>query len=102
MAKYRKGKRGTGHSVSILTTLFAVTPALYVLTGSTSSGGSPLTQLLGGGGSWQSLVGAGQAIAQNVIQNWVSILIILAIAYVAIKVARKLGRGARITRHLRA
>ena len=41
-------------------------------------------------------------LAQNVIQNWVAILIILAVVYVAIKVVRKMGHGARITRHLRA
>jgi len=64
--------------------------------------GSPISQLLGGGGSWQSIQGSLYALAANVIQNWVTILILLAIVYVAIKVVRKLGRRAHITRHLTA
>ena len=90
-------------STSILTALFAVTPALFILTNTPSgASGSPLGNLLGGGGNWQSIQDAGWALAQNVIQNWVAILIILAVVYVAIKVVRKMGHGARITRHLRA
>ncbi|HVA93186.1 MAG TPA: hypothetical protein VNL71_25480 [Chloroflexota bacterium] len=99
----RKNKRGTGHSTSILTALFASAPALFLLTNTPSgSGASPLGNLLGGGGNWQSIQNAGWALAQNVMQNWVAILILLAIVFVAVKVVRKLGAGARITRHLRA
>jgi hypothetical protein len=94
----RKGKRGAAHTTSILTTLFAITPALYVLT----AGSNPLSGVLSGGGSWQSLVAFGSGIAMNVVNNWVTILIILAIVFVAVKVVHKLGRGARITKHLRA
>jgi hypothetical protein len=94
----KKGKRGAGHTYSILTTLFAITPALYILT----VGSNPLSGVLSGGGSWQSLVAFGSGIASNVVNNWVTVLIILAVVFVAIKVVHKIGRGARITRHLRA
>jgi hypothetical protein len=97
----RRGKRGTAHTRSVVATLFGITPALYVLTAG-GTAGSPLGLLLGGGGSWQSLANASSAIAMNVINNWVAILILLAVAYVGIKVAHKLGRGARITSHWRA
>ena len=99
--RIRRSKRGSTHSTSILTTLFAAAPVLYVVTSGGTSG-SPLGLLLGGGGSWQSLANAGSALASNIINNWVSILILLAITYVAIKVVRKFGAGARITKHLRA
>lgn len=104
MARRRgRGKRGSAKSTSILTALFAVTPALFILTNTPAgASGSPLGNLLGGGGNWQSIQNAGWALAQNVIQNWVAILIILAVVYVAIKVVRKMGHGAKITRHLRA
>jgi len=99
----KKGSRGVGHTTSLLTTLFAVTPALFILT--TAPAGqsqSALGYLLGGGGTWQSLAFAGVALSQMVVQNWVTVLILLAIAYVGIKVVRKLGRRAHITRHLTA
>jgi len=102
MARRRKSKRGVGHSTSLLTALFAVTPAAYLLTNTPSgSSSSPLGSLLGGGGSWQSIQNSVWALAQNVIQNWVTVLILLLIVFVAIKVVHKLGRGGRITKHLR-
>lgn len=86
----------------MLTALFAATPALFILTNTPAgSGGSPLGQLLGGGGSWQTIQNAGWALAQNVIQNWVVILILVAVVFVVIKIVRKAGHGTRITKHLR-
>ena len=104
MAKrHRKGKRGVSRTTSVLTAIFAITPALYVLTNYPSGfNTSPLNALLGGGGSWQSIATAASALAQNVVQNWITILILLAVVFVAIKVVRKIGRGAHITRHLTA
>ena len=101
MSKRKKSRRGTGHTTSLLTALFAVTPALFVLT-TPVAGASAIQNIMTGGGSWQSINGALYAIAQVVINNWVALLIVLAVAYVGIKVVRKLGRGARITRHLTA
>jgi len=101
----RKSKRGSAHTTSILTTLFAVTPALYILTNNPPGYGTQqgaLGALLGGGGSWQSLALAATVAAQTVIQNWVTILILLGIVFVGITVIRKVGRGARISKHLRA
>jgi len=60
-----------------------------------------LTLLLGGGGNWQSIASAGWSLVQNVVQNWVAVLILLAVVFVAIKIVHKVGRGARITKHLR-
>lgn len=99
----KHSKRGTTHTTSILTAIFAIAPAAYVLTTTPAgAGASFLGGILGGGGSWQSIAGAFWSLSQVVIQNWVSILILLAVSYVAIAVVRKLGRGARITKHLRA
>jgi len=99
----RRSKRGTGRSTSILTALFAVTPALFIFTNTPAgSSGSPLSLVLNSANSPLALGAAAWALASNVIQNWVTILILLAIAFVGIKVVRKLGSGARITKHLRA
>jgi len=102
----RRGKRsksGKAHTTSLLTALFAITPAAFILSNTPGgASGSPIGSLLGGGGSWQSIQNAVWALAQNVIQNWVTVLILLAVVFVAIKVVRKLGAGARITRHIRA
>ncbi|MGI0053517.1 MAG: hypothetical protein ACRECR_04570 [Thermoplasmata archaeon] len=96
----KKGRRASVHSTSVLTALFAAAPALFVLTAN-STGTSPLGALLGGGGSWQSIQGAGWALAGNVSQNWVTLLIMVAVVWVVVTVVRKAGRGARITKHLR-
>jgi len=100
MAK-RRGKRGSTKSVSLLTTLFAVTPALFVLTNTPSGMSSSALGYLLTSSGWQGLQNAGVALVAAVIQNWVTILILLAVIFVAIKVTHKLGRGARITKHLR-
>ncbi len=103
MARHKKGRRGTTRTTSILATLFAIVPPIYLLTNVPSgSSNSALGYLLGGGGDWTSLVNAASVLAKVVIQHWVTVLIILAVAFVAIKVVRKLGRGARISRHLTA
>lgn len=102
MAKRGKGKRGSGRSVSLLATLFGVTPAIYVLTTQPQGAASGALQtLLGGGGTWQTVALAAATMAQVVIQNWVSILIILVVAFIGVKLTHKLGRGARLTKHLR-
>lgn len=98
----RKNKRGTTHTTSVLTALFALTPAALILTNTPSgAGSSPIGALLSGGGSWQSIQNFGWALAQNVIQNWVVIAILLLLIFGLVKITRRLGAGARITRHLR-
>jgi uncharacterized membrane protein len=97
-----KGKRGSVSTYSLLGGLFAAAPALFILTNTPSGGGSsPLGSILGGGGSWQSIQNAGWTLAQNVMQNWVTLLILVAIVYVVVKVIRKAGRGVHITKHIR-
>jgi len=100
----RRGGRGVAHTTSILTVLFAVAPAAYLLTNIPSGmQASVIGYLLGAtGGNWTFLQNAGWALAMTIAQNWVTVLIMLAVAFVAITVVRKLGRGARITKHLKA
>jgi len=102
MARRRgKSRRGTGHTTSLLTVLFGITPAVYVLTNTPAgSSQSPLTAILGAGSSLPALAAGFWSLAANVIQNWVTILILVAIAYVGIRVVRKLGRRGHITKHL--
>ena len=101
--KRGRDKRGTTHSVSILTTLFAVTPALYVLSAVPPGGSqSPLAAIMSAqSNGWVGIQNAAWAIASNVISNWVSILIVLAVAFIGISVVRRLGRGTWITKRLR-
>jgi len=94
----RKSRRSRHHT-SVLTALFAVAPAAFVLTNPVG-GASPIGSLLSGGGSWQSIQNFGWGLAQNVMQNWVSILILLLVVFVAVKVIRRMGRSAHITRSL--
>lgn len=98
----KRSKRGTAHSTSVLTALFAAAPALFILTNTPAGASSgPIGSLLSGGGSWQSVQNFGWTLAQNVIQNWVALLILVAIVFVVVKVIRKAGAGTHITRHLR-
>lgn len=96
-----KKKAPRTHSTSILTALFAVVPAAFLLT-NTPAGATtgPLGYLLTSN-NWQGIVQAFSVLAQNVIQNWLTVLILLAVVFISIKVVRKAGRGARITKHLR-
>lgn len=102
----RRGKRSkkggsSVRSTSVLTALFAAAPALFILT-NTPSGASagPLGSLLSGGASWQTLQNFGWSLAQNVIQNWLSLLLVVAVVFVVVKVIRKAG-SPHITKHLR-
>ena len=86
----------------MLTAVFAAAPALFILTNTPAGSSSgPLGSLLGGGGSWQSIQTAGWALAQNVMQNWVPLLILVVIVFLVVKVIKKAGRGARISKHLK-
>jgi len=83
--------------------LFAVAPAAYLLCNVPAGMSSSTIGYLmsASGGNWTFLQNAGWALAMTVAQNWVTVLTILAVVFVAITVVQHLGVGRRSSVHHR-